>query len=95
MRTFAYVFKYKPVQCFRACFADVGCPPSFVRYHGRCYRAVPGVVSFSTSGERDICTRMTWGETSYLARTDSLEVLNFIHMISLCVESVNIALFQS
>ena len=68
-------------------FADVGCPPSFVRYHGRCYRAVPGVVTFLTDALQNICTRMSWGETSYLAKTDSLEVLNFIRSITVCVNN--------
>ena len=73
-------------------FADVGCPPSFVRYHGRCYRAVPGVVTFLTDALQNICTRMSWSETSYLAKTDSLEVLNFIRSITLWVNILKLLL---
>ena len=70
--------------CVSPVTSDVGCPPSFARYRGRCYRAVPALLSFASSypGHRDICPRMKWGETSYLARVDSLEVLNFIKTIT-------------
>ena len=70
--------------CVSPLTSDVGCPPTFARYRGRCYRAVPALLSFASSypGHRDICPRMKSGETSYLARVDSLEVLNFIKTIT-------------